>query len=111
MPVLSGRALAILDQMESDRGYEASELRALVPELTMDGLREVMHELWIAREVERFRDCGWRRVPGTPGQRENVDAGRRASANAGTGDAPSLRIGNVRPEDLFDHESFAGWFK
>ena len=104
MPALSEPALMILELMEPNRGYEASELRAFAPDLTMDGLREAMRELWIAREVERFRDRGWRRVPSARASESYVGSG-------GAGDVASLRIGTVRPEDLFDHDSFAGWFK
>lgn len=101
MSSLSGRALSILERMEPGCGYGASELRAFAPDLNIEALRDVMHELWIARHVERFGDCGWRRTLSTGGP---PDTQR-------TGDGPSLRIGEVRPEELFDHGSFAGWFK
>ena len=87
---------------------------AFAADLNLEALREVMHELWIAREVERFRDCAWRREPSTGGPRAtllSMNAVRSARANVSNGDVPSLRNGNVRPEDLFDHDSFAGWFK
>jgi hypothetical protein len=87
---------------------------AFAADLNLEALREVMHELWIARELERFRDCAWRRVPSTCGPRAtllSMNAVRSAQTNTSNGDVPSLRIGTVRPEDLLDHDSFAGWFK
>lgn len=105
MPALSEPARTILERMEPGRGYEASELRAFAPDLTMDALRDVMRELWLARQVERFGDRGWRRGRSTRPPSESYAVG------GGTGDLASLRIGTVRPEDLFDHESFAEWFK
>ncbi len=105
MPALSEPARTILERMDPNRGYGASELRAFAPELTMDALREAMRELWIAREVERFRDRGWRRVSSTRRPSESYAGGGSA------GDVASLKIGTVRPEDLFDHDPFAGWFK
>jgi hypothetical protein len=62
MPALSAHATEILERMDPDLGYELSELREFVPELSMESLREVMHELWIARHVERFRESGWQRA-------------------------------------------------
>jgi hypothetical protein len=112
MPVLSERARAILDQMEPNGAYDASELRTFAPDMNLETLHEVMHELWLAREVDRFTDHGWRRVRST--RRDilrSANADRCASTTADAADAASLRIGTVRPEDLFDHESFAGWFK
>jgi len=96
MLVLSARAAAILQVMEPDRGYTAAEMRALAPDLNPELLREVMHELWIGREVERFQDTGWRRVT----------ARQPAAA-----DPVTLRVGRVKPEDLFDHDSFSDWFR
>jgi hypothetical protein len=112
MPAMSVHAANILKHMEPDLGYELSELRGFVPELSMEGLREVMHELWIARQVERFRDSGWRRVRSTSGSQE---ASRSllswGSANSGAPGAAPGQNGTVKPEDLFDHGSFAGFFK
>jgi hypothetical protein len=99
MPVLSKLAVAILQRMEPGRPYEASGLRAFAPGLNLEALREVMRELWIAREVERSGDDVWRRARST-------STVLNAASNT-----PGLRIGAVRPEDLFDHDSFAGWFK
>jgi hypothetical protein len=95
--VLSSRAAAILELMQPDRGYRPADMRALVPDLNPDSLHEVMHELWIAHKVERFQETGWRRVPN----------GRQAAP----ADPMTLRVGRVKPEDLFDHDSFSDWFK
>jgi hypothetical protein len=83
--------------MEPERGYGDAELRTLAPDLNPESLREVMHELWISREVERFHDTGWRRVRTVP--------------PATAGDPVALRVGHVKPEDLFDHDAFSEWFK
>jgi hypothetical protein len=99
MPALSPRAAHILEQMEPNLGYEASELRQFVPELSAEALREVMRELWIERQVERFGHSGWKRVRPTGGSRES------------SGVIPTGQIETVKPEDLFDHDSFAGIFK
>jgi hypothetical protein len=101
MTALTDNAVAMLDRMEPRRGYEISDLRILAPELSADGVREVMHELWIAHEVERVGDLGWRRTGKT-------EAPACATHSV---DAASLRLGTVKPEDLFDHKSFAAWFK
>ena len=60
---MSNRRLiaAILDVMERDRGYEAATLKALFPDISMDTLREALHELWIDRRVERVGVSGWKR--------------------------------------------------
>lgn len=112
MPALSAHAVEILEQMEPNRRYEPSELRGFVPELSMEGLREVMHELWIARQVERFGSSGWRRVRSTCGAHEA--RGSTNSVNRGASIGESEAPGQnrlVKPEDLFDHDSFSGMFK
>ena len=114
MPALSESARIVLEQMEPYRGYEASELLTFAPDLNMDALRDVMHELWIAREVERFGIRGWRRVRSTRRPEnllELVNSPASAGAADGKRDTTSLRIGAVTPEDLFDHDAFAEWFK
>ncbi len=97
MTYLNERARAVLDAMEAGPTYNAAELMALAEDLNIEALREVMRELWIAYEVERVGDDGWRRVLPAPGDRMPRDA-------------RSLRVG-VKPEELFDHDSFAEWFK
>ena len=114
MPAMSAHAADILEQMEPNRGYEASELKRFVPALSMEALREVMHELWIARQVERFSYSGWRRVRSTCGSQEasdSMNSVNRGSANTGTPEVAPGQNGPVKPEDLFDHDSLAGWFK
>jgi len=94
MPRLSEYASAILDRMEPDVRYQPQDLRAFVPGGSIDHLREIMHELWVARQVERVGYSGWRRVRSAPSNaRENV------SSKA------------VKPEELFDHGTFADFFK
>ena len=58
---LSARAAVILEQMEPGCSYEAKELRAFVPDLTLEQLHDLMRELWVARQVERAGYSGWRR--------------------------------------------------
>ena len=95
MSGLSKDARFILDRMEADRRYELLELRAVVPDASAEGLREVMHELWINRQVERVGDSGWRRHRSAPGH-----------------DGPIERQTTlVKPEDLFDHETFQDFFR
>jgi hypothetical protein len=82
--------------MEPDRRYRADELRAFVPDAGVERLREIMHELWVEREVERVGEADWRRH-------------RSASS-----DAPRTATGEiepVQPDDLFDHGAFADFFK
>jgi len=97
MTSLTERARAILDRMTAGRRYAAAELMSFAPDVNIDALREVMHELWLAYEVERVGDAAWQRVapPGRAGAVRDVE---------------SLRVA-VKPDELFDHDSFAGWFK
>ena len=39
---------AILNVMEWDRAYEASSLKAMFPDISMDTLREALHSLWVS---------------------------------------------------------------
>jgi hypothetical protein len=55
-----------------------------------------MHELWISRQVERIEYSGWRRHRSVPPHRPRP-ASREMKA--------------VKPEDLFDHATFADFFK
>jgi len=97
MPSLSKDARFILGRMEPDRRYDASDLRALVPDASAEGLRELMHELWINRHVERVGDSAWRRHRSAPSQETSGDAQPDATP--------------VKPEDLFDHATFADFFR
>jgi len=97
MSALSKNARFVLDRMERDRRYEMLELRAFVPEASAEGLREVMHELWINRQVERVGDSAWRRHRSAAGHDEPRDA------------PPDTKV--VKPEDLFDHDTFQDFFR
>jgi hypothetical protein len=93
---LSKHAIAILDRMEWDRHYEPEDLRALAPEMSIEHLREIVHELWVNRQVERVGHSGCRRHASGPAQASQ----------------PALRQTKVvRPEELFDHDTFADFFK
>ena len=98
---LSARARAILEQMEPNRSYEAKDLRAFAPDLTLEHLHDVMRELWVARQVERAGYSGWRRDRSA----SPTEADSRRSAAAGARHKP------VKPEDLFDHGAFEDMFK
>ena len=108
MRALSRVALLILDRMEPDRRYQASDLRAFVSDASAEELREVMHELWVNRQVERVGDSGWQRHRSAPPHNRPADAQR---------DVPDVAPGSavrqtkvVKPEDLFDHVSFTDFF-
>jgi hypothetical protein len=96
MHPLSEDATFILDRMEPERRYEPQDLRALAPGASIESLREIMHELWVNRLIERVGYSGWR---------------RHRSAPPHAAPAISRRAGPVRPEDLFDHAAFADFFK
>ena len=93
---LSEHATFILESMEPGRLYEAQDLRAFLPDASMERLREIMHELWIDRQVERVRYSGWRRHRSVPRHRVQP---------------VSVEVQTVKPEDLFDHDPFADFFK
>jgi len=93
---LSEHATFILESMEPDRLYKPADLRAFLPDASVEVLREIMHELWIDRQVERVGPSGWRRHRSVPRQRP---------------EPTSLEVQVVKPEDLFDHEPFADFFK
>lgn len=95
-PRLSTDAVGILERMEQDRAYGPDDLRALAPATSIEHLRDIMHELWIGRQVERIGYPGWRRHPSGP-----VEAANPRQV------PPKV----VRPEELFDHDAFAEFFK
>ena len=96
MDQLSNYASVILNRMEPDRLYEPQDLCTFVPETNVERIREIMHELWINRQVERVGYAGWRRLRSAPPHRPT----------------PIPReVQLVKPEDLFDHERFDGFFK
>jgi hypothetical protein len=108
MHALSKDAQFILDRMEPDRSYQASTLRALVPHASAEGFREVMHELWVNRQVERDGGSGWQRRASAPAH--EVDA----QLDAADGVEPASRFRQtkvVKPEELFDHGSFGEFFR
>lgn len=96
MHPLSEDATLILDRMELGRRYEPQDLCALIPHVSREALREIMHELWINREVERIGYASWL---------------RRRSAPPHVPDPVSREVQIVKPEDLFDHATFADFFK
>jgi hypothetical protein len=93
---VSEGASFILEQMKPDRRYDPQDLLAFVPDTGIERLREIMHELWINREVERVGYTGWRRHRSAPPFRARP-ASRESQA--------------VKPEDLFDHATFAAFFE
>jgi hypothetical protein len=109
MRALSKDARFILDRMEPDRCYEALDLRALVPAASVEGFREVMHELWVNRHVERVGYSGWQRHRSAPAQQGPVDAQDHPRDFAPISGFRQTKV--VRPEDLFDHGSFPDFFR
>lgn len=95
MSSLSEHARLILDRMEADRHYEPQELRTFAPDASTEQLREIMHELWVNRRVERVGYSGWRRH-------------RPASAHVAHA---AREVKTVKPEELFDHATFSDFFK
>jgi hypothetical protein len=93
---LSEHAAFILESMEPHRLYKPVDLRALLPDASMEVLREIMHELWIDRQVERDGYSGWRRHLSVSRQRPQPG---------------SVEVQVVKPEELFDHDPFADFFK
>ena len=91
MHSLSRDASFILAQLEPDRRYAPEDLRAFAPEASVERLRELMHELWVNRQVERVGHSGWRRHRSAPPHRPHP-AARETQA--------------VKPEDLFDYATF-----
>ena len=98
MHSLSEHARVILERMEPDLLYGPQELCAFLPDLTVERLREIMHELWINRHVERVDYSGWRRH-------------RSASPPASDASPAAGDVQVVTPGELFDHDSFAHFFK
>jgi hypothetical protein len=96
MPRLSEYSLSILGRMKPDRQYDAEDLLAFLPGLGIERLREIMHELWINRQVERIGYAGWR---------------RQRSAPPHVAHPVSDEVPPAKPEDLFDHDTFADFFK
>ena len=108
MNALSKDARLILDRMEPDRYYEGSDLRACVPDASAEGFREVMHELWVNRQVERVGDSGWQRHRSAPPHQKPVDPQRDARDVDPFSGLRETKV--VKPDDLFDHASFTDFF-
>ena len=96
MHPLSESARFVLAQMDAETRYDVQDLRAFVPETGIERLREIMHELWLHRQVERVGDLGWR---------------RRQSAAPHRAHPVASDPVRVTPEELFDHDGFAEFFK
>ena len=113
MHALSEIATTILERMDPNRIYEPLELRELVPDTSPESLRELMHELWVKRYVERCGYSAWRRDQSTCSVQAPPDSERRINPMAGRSgqDLVLSQTEPVRPEDLFDHDSFAAFFK
>ena len=109
MHALSNVARFILDRMEPDRRYEALDLRTFVPDASAEQLQEVMHELWINRQVERVGDSGWQRHRSAPPYQPPVDAQLDARDVAPLSGLRQTKV--VTPEDLFDHTAFTDFFR
>jgi hypothetical protein len=108
MHALSKHARFILDRMEGDRRYEVLDLRAFVPDASAERLRELMHELWIERHVERVGYSGWRRYRSAPGHHGTLDADPDVRGVTPESGFPQTKV--VKPEDLFDHDTFQDFF-
>jgi hypothetical protein len=102
---LSARALVVLEQMEPGLSYEAKELRAFAPDLTLEHLNDLMRELWVERHVERAGYSGWRREHSASPATDATRSANHRPAPAG------LRHKPIKPEDLFDHGAFEDIFK
>jgi hypothetical protein len=109
MHALSKDARFILDRMEPDRRYEVLDLRAFVPDASAESLREVMHELWINRQVERVGYSGWQRHRSAPGHQGRLDEQPDALGIAAASAFRQTKV--VKPEDLFDHDTFPDFFR
>jgi hypothetical protein len=96
MHPLSEYARFILDRMDPDRPYEPQDLQGFVPDTSVERLREIMHELWLHRQIERVGYSGWR---------------RHRSASPHLPHPASRDVQAVKPEDLFDHATFSDFFK
>lgn len=102
MHALSRNASSILNRMELDRRYEVSDLRAFAADISAEGLLDVMHELWINRQVERVGESAWQRHRSAPG--------RNGAAVPVMPGSTFQQTKVVRPDDLFDHDTFRDFF-
>jgi hypothetical protein len=114
MQDLSPEAAAILASMESDRAYDAADLKALFSNTSMDSLREIMHELWLNRCVERFGYTGWRRQRSTCASKYAPDPRSCASCPIAPGSGHGIKQtagAVVRLDQLVERPPFDGMFK
>jgi hypothetical protein len=113
MYALSETATTILERMDPNRIYEPMALRELVPDASPESLRELMHELWVNRYVERCGYSGWRRDESRCSVQAPPDSEGHMNPMAGRSgqDLVLSQTEPVKPEDLFDHDSFAAFFK
>src|SRR5262249_18530164 len=109
MQALSALARFILNRMEPDRHYEALDLRAFVPDASRERLEEVMHELWVNRQVERVGYSGWQRHRSAPPNQTRVDAQLDARDVAPVSGCRQTKVSKL--EDLFDHTLFEDFFR
>ena len=109
MQPLSALARFVLDRMEPDRHYQSLDLRAFVPDASAERLGEVMHELWVNRQVERVGYSGWQRHRSAPPNQKRVDAQRDAGDVAPVSGCRQTNV--FKPEDLFDHALFDDFFR
>jgi len=107
MSSLSRNAAFVLNRMGPDRAYNASEIRAFLPETSMETVRATMHELWVGRQVERLGYGSWRRSPSSCTAGEVTDS---VVCQSSSRDA-AKETKAVKPEDLFDHDAFSTFFK
>jgi hypothetical protein len=82
--------------MEPGRAYGPEDLQNFLPDMGLERLRQIMHELWIDRQVERVGYSGWQRARSRPPHRSEAVSGESQP---------------VKPDDLFDHATFADFFK
>ena len=102
MQILSERVRELLEKMAPDRAYEVADLRALLPGAGAETVREMMQELWVNRQVERVGHTAWRRYRSVgPHEKRTVDPTP----------SPSAETEVVKPEELFDHDAFADFFR
>ena len=99
MKTLSERVRELLEKMKPDRAYQLADLRALMPGAGTDTLREMMHELWVNRQIERVGDAAWRRHRSVSPHQQHASA------------SSSRQTEVVKPEELFDHDAFADFFR
>jgi hypothetical protein len=93
---MSEDARVILQRMDPDRSYSPDELQDFLAGVGLERLRAIMHELWIDRQVERVGYSAWKRARSQPPHRTEPAAGTCRT---------------VKPEELFDHATFADFFK